>query len=198
MGSTNRMGSTKKLAATLAGAAALAVAWSLGHAAGHKDHGSMVALDEVERAPARPGSPVGIAVLAGDPATGAHVRLVKLPAGYVAPRRARAGDYRGVSQTGTWRRSFLETGESRERLPGGPTSSSRAARCTATPASATSIACRCSRNRSRRISFRGNSGSRAGGWRLGCVATVRANSASASAGAWTARRARHVGQAPCG
>ena len=39
----------------------------------------------------RPGSPVGVAVLAGDPATGAHVRPVELPAGYTAPDRARTG-----------------------------------------------------------------------------------------------------------
>ena len=106
------MGSTKTLAE------APAAAWSLGHAAGHKDHGSMVALDDVERAPARPGSPVGIAALAGDPATGAHVRLVELLAGYAAPDRARTGGYRGVSLTGTWRHTFLETGESRELPPG--------------------------------------------------------------------------------
>ena len=112
------MGSTKTLAAALAGAAAPAAAWSLGHAAGHEDHGSMVALDEVERAPARPGSPGGIAVPADDPATGAHVRLVELPAGYAAPDRARTGDYRSVSLTGTWRHTFLETGESCELPPG--------------------------------------------------------------------------------
>ena len=43
----------------------LAAGRSLGHAAGHKDHGSTVALDEVEKRPARPGSPVGIATPAG-------------------------------------------------------------------------------------------------------------------------------------
>lgn len=111
------MGSTKTLAAALAGVASPAAAWSLGHAAGHKDHGSMVALDDVEWAPARPGSPVGVAVPAGDPATGAHVGLVELPAGYAAPDRAQTGGYRGVSLTETWRRVILETGESRELPP---------------------------------------------------------------------------------
>ena len=50
----------------------------------------MSALDEVEWIP-RTNSPVETAVLAGDPATGAHVRLVKLPAGFVVPDHAHHG-----------------------------------------------------------------------------------------------------------
>ena len=101
----------------LAGAAALVTAAGLGYAASHKNHGAMVALDEVEWIP-RPTSPVEVAVLAGDPATGAHVRLVKLPAGFAAPDHAHTGDYHGVNLTGTWKHTFLETGETRELPPG--------------------------------------------------------------------------------
>ena len=111
------MNRTKKFAALFAGAAALAVAAGLGYAAGHKDRGAMSALDEVEWIP-RTNSPVETAVLAGDPATGAHVRLVKLPAGFVVPDHAHTGDYHGVNLTGTWKHTFLETGESRELPPG--------------------------------------------------------------------------------
>ena len=54
----------------------------------------------------------------GDPATGAHVRLVKLPAGFVAPVHAHTGTYYGTNLTGVWKHSFEETGESRELPPG--------------------------------------------------------------------------------
>ena len=111
------MNTTKNFGALFAGAAALAVAAGLGYAAGHKDRGAMSALDEVEWIP-RTNSPVETAVLAGDPATGAHVRLVKLPAGFVVPDHAHTGDYHGVNLTGTWKHTFLETGESRELPPG--------------------------------------------------------------------------------
>ena len=111
------MSATKKFAALFAGAAALAVAAGLGYAAGHKDRGAMSALDEVEWIP-RTNSPVEVAVLAGDPATGPHIRLVKLPAGFVVPDHAHTGDYHGVNLTGTWKHTFLETGESRELPPG--------------------------------------------------------------------------------
>ena len=99
------------------GAAALAAAWGMGYAAGNENPGAMVALDEVEWIP-RANSPVEVAVLAGDPATGAHVRLVKLPAGFAAPDHAHTGDYHGVNLTGTWKHTFLETGESRVLPPG--------------------------------------------------------------------------------
>ena len=111
------MNRTKKFAALFAGAAALAVTAGLGYAAGHKDRGAMSALDEVEWIP-RANSPVEVAVLAGDPATGPHIRLVKLPAGFVVPDHAHTGDYHGVNLTGTWKHTFLETGESRELPPG--------------------------------------------------------------------------------
>ena len=90
----------------------------LGYAAGHKEHGVMVALDEVEWIP-RTNLPVEVAVLSDGPATGAHVRpVVKLPAGFVVPDHAHTGDYHGVNLTGTWKHTFLETGESRELPPG--------------------------------------------------------------------------------
>ena len=111
------MSATKKFVALFAGAAALAAAAGLGYAAGHKDRGAMSALDEVEWIP-RTNSPVETAVLSGDPTTGAHVRLVKLPAGFVVPDHAHTGDYHGVNLTGTWKHTFLETGESRELPPG--------------------------------------------------------------------------------
>ena len=80
----------KKITALLAGAAALVAGWGLGYATGHKEHGAMVALDEVEWIP-RPTSPVEVAVLSGDPATGAHVRLVKCrPVSWFRTMRTRA------------------------------------------------------------------------------------------------------------
>ena len=78
----------------------------------------MIALDEVEWQPVREGSPVHVAVLSGDPATGAHVRLIRLPAGFVAPIHAHTGDYNGTNLTGTWKHTFVETGEERELPPG--------------------------------------------------------------------------------
>ena len=104
------------LALAVAGAAALAGA-APGLAGGHAETGVMIALDEVEWQ-ARPRSPVEVAVLAGDPATGAHVRLVKLPPGWTASDRMHTGAYRGVNPTGTWKHTFLDTGEARELPPG--------------------------------------------------------------------------------
>ena len=98
-------------------ALALLAAAGLAYTAAHKDHGSMIPPDEVEWTQ-REGSPIGRAVLWGDPSTGAHVRLIKLPAGFVAPNHLHTGDYHGVNLTGTWRHTFLETGEVRELPPG--------------------------------------------------------------------------------
>ena len=98
-------------------AVALLAAAGLAYTGAHKDHGSMIALDEVEWIEIE-GTPVTVAVLRGDPRTGAHVRLVKLPAGFVVPNHAHTGDYHGVNLTGTWRHTFLETGEVRELPPG--------------------------------------------------------------------------------
>lgn len=99
-------------------AAALVAAAGLVLGAGDRDHGSMIALDDVEWTPAREGSPVHYATLRGDPASGAHVRLVMLPAGFAAPDHAHTGDYHGVNLTGTWRHTFIETGETRDLPPG--------------------------------------------------------------------------------
>ena len=82
------------------------------------ERGIMISLDEVEWQPVREGSPIDVAVLSGDPATGAHVRLVRLPAGYVVPVHAHTGDYNGINLTGTWKHTFTETGEERELPPG--------------------------------------------------------------------------------
>lgn len=70
------MSTTRKFAALFAGAAVPAVTAGPGYAAGHKERGAMSALDEAGWLP-RTNSPVGTAVLSGDPATGAHVRPVK-------------------------------------------------------------------------------------------------------------------------
>ena len=99
-------------------AVALLAAAGLAYTAAHKDHGSMIALDEVAWAPIIEGSPVSVAVLRGDPSTGANVRLVKLPAGLVARNHAHTGDYHEVNLTGTWKHTFIETGEVRELPPG--------------------------------------------------------------------------------
>lgn len=102
--------------ALLVGAAMLASA-GLGYAAGHNDHGTIVAWDEVEWAPIREGSPVSVFVLWGDPSSGAHGRLLTLPAGFNAPIHAHTGDYHGINLAGTWLHSFDATGESRELPP---------------------------------------------------------------------------------
>ena len=97
-------------------AVVLLAAAGLAYTAAHKDHGSMVALAEVEWSLIE-GTPVSVAVLRGDPSTGANVRLIKLPAGFVAPNHAHTGDYHGVNLTGTWKHTFIETGEVRELPP---------------------------------------------------------------------------------
>ena len=99
-------------------AAALVAAAGLVLGAGHEDQGSMVPLDDVEWTPARPGSTVHYATLWGDMTAGAHVRLVLLPAGFAAPDHAHTGDYHAVNLTGTWKHTFIETGETRELPPG--------------------------------------------------------------------------------
>lgn len=81
-------------------------------------HGLMISLDEVEWQPIREGSVVDVAVLSGSPATGANVRLIRFPAGFVAPVHAHTGDYNGVVLTGTWKHWFEATGEERELPPG--------------------------------------------------------------------------------
>jgi hypothetical protein len=102
--------------AIVVGAAMLASA-GLGYAAGHKNHGTIIAWDAIEWAPIREGSPVSVSVLWGDPSSGAHGRLIKLPAGFTAPIHAHTGDYHGINLTGTWLHTFEETGESRELPP---------------------------------------------------------------------------------
>ncbi len=107
----------KKLCLPLAAALTIAAA-GLAHADGHANQGTMIALDQVEWRPIRPGSQVGLGVLWGDPSAGAHVRLVKLPAGFVVPVHAHTGAYHGVNLTGTWKHSFTATGEERILPPG--------------------------------------------------------------------------------
>ena len=80
------------------------------------DHGSMIVLNDVEWAPIE-STPLSVAVLRGDPSTGAHVCLIKLPAGFVAPNHAHTGDYHGVNLTETWKHMFIETDETRELPP---------------------------------------------------------------------------------
>lgn len=107
-----------KILLTLALGLAAAALAGLAHAGGHETHGSMIALDEIAWKPIREGSPVSVAVLWGDPATGAHGRLIRLPAGFTAPIHAHTGDYHGFNLAGTWKHSFLETGEERTLPPG--------------------------------------------------------------------------------
>ncbi len=102
--------------ALLVGAAMLAGA-GLGYAAGHKNHGTIISGEDIAWAPIREGSPVSVFVLWGDPSSGAHGRLLKLPAGFTAPIHAHTGDYHGINLAGTWLHSFEETGESRELPP---------------------------------------------------------------------------------
>ena len=95
----------------------LIAAAGLGYAAGHANQGTMSAANEQEWKEIRPGSPVEVITLWGDPSTGEFGRLLKLPAGFVAPIHAHTGDYHGINLTGTWRHSF-EEGKGRELSPG--------------------------------------------------------------------------------
>ena len=106
---------TKKLA-LLVGVLLIGAA-GLGYAAGAANHGTMSAYSEAAWKEIRPGSPVSVMPLWGDASTGEHGRLLKLPAGFVAPDYAHTGDYHGINLTGTWRHSF-DGGEERELPPG--------------------------------------------------------------------------------
>jgi quercetin dioxygenase-like cupin family protein len=97
--------------------AALIAASGLGYAAGHANHPNMIAYDDAAWQEIRPGSPVDIIVLWGDPSTGAHGRLLKLPAGWGPPTHAHTADYHGVNLAGTWRHSF-DGGEPQDLPPG--------------------------------------------------------------------------------
>ena len=108
----------KTLMTLVVAGAALVAAFGTAHAEGTGAHGLMISLDEVEWQPIREGSVVDVAVLFGDPADGANVRLIRFPAGFTAPVHAHTGDYHGVVLTGTWKHWFEETGEERELPPG--------------------------------------------------------------------------------
>ena len=98
-------------------AVALIAAAGLAYTASHKDSGPVVALDRIEWAKVE-GTPLSTAVLSGDPSTGVHILFLKLPAGFVIPGHSHTGDYHGVNLTGTWKHTFVETGEVRELPPG--------------------------------------------------------------------------------
>ena len=106
---------TKKLA-LLVGVSLIAGA-GLGYAASHANQGTISVYDESAWKEIRPGSPVSVMPLWGDSSKGEHGRLLKLPAGFVAPDHAHTGDYHGINLTGTWRHSF-DGGEERELPPG--------------------------------------------------------------------------------
>ena len=142
-------------------AVALLAAAGMAYAAAPKDHGSMIALDEVEWTLIE-GTPVSVAVLRGDPGTGANVRLIELPAGFAAPNHAHTGDYHGVNLTGTWKHTFIETREVRE-LPPGSYVFQPGARCAATRASDRRIVSSCSSSQLPLTSFRRNNRQVVGG-----------------------------------
>lgn len=106
---------TRKLALLL-GVSMIASA-GLGYAAHHEMSGKMHPFGQVDWQPIREGSPVQVAVLFGDPRNGESVRMLKLPAGHVAPDHKHTGAYHAVSLAGTWRHSF-DGGEANE-LPVG-------------------------------------------------------------------------------
>ena len=107
-----------KMRLTLLVGVSMLAAAGLGYAASHENHGTMATLDSIEWQEIRPGSSVSVAVLWGDPSAGANIRLIKLPAGHVAPNHAHTGDYHGVNLAGTWRHTFLETGDEQALPPG--------------------------------------------------------------------------------
>jgi len=105
-----------KLTMAVAGALVIA-AGGLGYAAGMAGHGMMSAAGEMTWREIRPGSPVMVVDLWGDPIQGEYGRLLKLPAGFVAPTHAHTGDYNAISLSGNWRHGF-DGGEERALAPG--------------------------------------------------------------------------------
>ncbi len=95
---------TKKLAALFA--VSIIASAGLGYAAHHETAGMMKPFDQVEWQEIAPDTPLKMAVLRGDPATGENVRLLKLPPGHVVPTHMHTNDYHAVSLTGIWRHSF--------------------------------------------------------------------------------------------
>jgi quercetin dioxygenase-like cupin family protein len=100
----------------LVGLSLLAAA-GLGYVAANAKSGTMTAADQLEWRERRPGSPVKMVILWGNPNMGEYATLLKFPAGFVAPIHAHTGDYHGMSLSGTWRHSF-EGGEERDLPPG--------------------------------------------------------------------------------
>ena len=96
---------------------ALIAAATLGYAASHAQVGMMTAANEMEWQELAPNSPLKVVTLWGDSSQGESARLIKFPAGFVAPIHAHTGDYHGINLTGTWRHSF-DGGEERELPPG--------------------------------------------------------------------------------
>ncbi len=115
---TERAAHMKMLMTLAFCSAALLAVTSAAAAESNGTHGLMISLDEVDWQPVREGSVVDVAVLSGNPATGANVRLIRFPAGYVAPVHVHTGDYNGVVLRGTWKHWFEGTGEERELAPG--------------------------------------------------------------------------------
>jgi hypothetical protein len=110
---------TTKLALLL-GSVSLIAAAGMGYAAGHVNNGKMTSFDDLEWTEIAPESPVQVVVLWGDPKSGGeHGRLIKLPAGFVAPIHSHTGDYHAVNLTGTWRHSFEEGESQGQVLPTG-------------------------------------------------------------------------------
>ncbi len=95
----------------------LLIGAGIGYTASHATRGKMVAADKMEWQSMGPDSPLKVLVLWGDPSKGEHGRLLKLPAGFVAPTHAHTGDYHGINLTGTWRHGFDE--EASQDLPPG-------------------------------------------------------------------------------
>ena len=111
---------TKKLAlmfgVSVITAAGLGV--GLGFAGAHVGPGRMIASDAMTWQQLGEG-PLQVTVLWGDPATGAHGRLIKLPAGFTAPIHYHTGEYHGINVAGTWRHSFEEGASISQDLPQG-------------------------------------------------------------------------------
>ncbi len=111
---------TKKLALVFGASlmAATGLGFGLGMAGGHISGGKMIASDALDWQPLGDG-PLKVVVLWGDPATGAHGRLLKLPAGFTAPLHYHGGDYQGINVAGTWRHAFKDGDRETMDLPQG-------------------------------------------------------------------------------
>jgi len=102
--------------AIIALAIAIAIAAGIGYTAGTTKSGKMIAAGDMKWQKIGDG-PLMMVALWGDHSKGASGRLLKLPAGFAAPKHSHTGDYHAILLSGTWKHTFKD-GTSKD-LPAG-------------------------------------------------------------------------------